>query len=106
MEIIPGVRKKLRKRRTEKFLDTQNLASECHNFSVEGFVDQKLEFFFTRLGDLEAEGLYETVMDQVERSLLKKSLTWAKGNQLKAARVLGINRNTLRTKMRKLKVDL
>ncbi len=105
MEIIPGVRKKIRKRRTEKILDTQSLEDQCHNFSVESFVDQKLDVFFTRLGELEAEGLYEAVIDQVERSLVKKSLTWANGNQLKAARILGINRNTFRAKLRKLKIS-
>ena len=72
--------------------------------SIEGFVDKKLDYFFTRLGNQETEGLYEAVIDQVEKSLISKALNWAEGNQIKASRVLGINRNTLRTKMRRLKI--
>jgi two-component system nitrogen regulation response regulator GlnG len=46
--------------------------------------------------------LYRSVMARVERPLLRQALDLAGGNQLKAARLLGINRNTLRKRLRLL----
>jgi len=46
--------------------------------------------------------LYRSVMARVERPLLRQALELAGGNQLKAARLLGINRNTLRKRLRQL----
>lgn len=46
--------------------------------------------------------LYEEVLREVERPLIVTTLTVCKGNQLKAAAILGINRNTLRKKIRAL----
>ena len=46
--------------------------------------------------------LYRTVMARVELPLLRQALELAGGNQLKAARLLGINRNTLRKRLRTL----
>jgi Fis family transcriptional regulator len=47
-------------------------------------------------------GVYNAVIEEVERPLLKTVLARVNGNQTHAARVLGINRNTLRKKMRAL----
>ena len=46
--------------------------------------------------------LYRTVMARVELPLLRHVLQLSGGNQLKAARLLGINRNTLRKRLRVL----
>jgi two-component system nitrogen regulation response regulator GlnG len=55
------------------------------------------------LRDTEAEGrLYRAILGRVERPLLRHALEMAGGNQLKAARLLGINRNTLRKRLRLL----
>jgi two-component system nitrogen regulation response regulator GlnG len=62
----------------------------------------------TTLPDLISErdhgsrGLYRRVIERVERPLLRHALQMAGGNQLKAARLLGINRNTLRKRLRAL----
>ena len=45
------------------------------------------------------DGLYELVLQEVEAPLLREVLTWAGGNQSKAATALGINRATLRKKL-------
>jgi two-component system, NtrC family, nitrogen regulation response regulator GlnG len=44
--------------------------------------------------------LYRSIMARVELPLLRQALELAGGNQLKAARMLGINRNTLRKRLR------
>jgi two-component system nitrogen regulation response regulator GlnG len=46
--------------------------------------------------------LYRTVMARVELPLLRHALERCEGNQLKAAKLLGINRNTLRKRLRRL----
>jgi two-component system nitrogen regulation response regulator GlnG len=46
--------------------------------------------------------LYRSVMVRVERPLLQQALLLSGGNQLRAARLLGINRNTLRKRLRLL----
>lgn len=54
----------------------------------------------------EKEGvLYKAVLDVVERPLIEHALQRTEGNQFKAARILGINRNTMRSKIRKLGIN-
>jgi len=50
-------------------------------------------------GDVGPDGLYPHLMRTIERPLLQATLQGASGNQMRAAEVLGINRNTLRRKM-------
>ncbi|MFZ5800796.1 MAG: helix-turn-helix domain-containing protein [Candidatus Omnitrophota bacterium] len=49
---------------------------------------------------------YRDIIRAIEKPLLEEALAEAKGNQLKAAKILGINRNTLRTKIRKLGINI
>jgi two-component system nitrogen regulation response regulator GlnG len=54
----------------------------------------------------EREGqLYRSVLDKVEKQLLEYVLERTEGNQLKSARILGINRNTLRSKVKSLGIE-
>ena len=46
------------------------------------------------------------MLREVERPLIALSLAATRGNQLKAARLLGLNRNTLRKKIRELGIDV
>jgi DNA-binding protein Fis len=70
--------------------------------ALEDVVQDKVRTFFEKLGSVETSGVYGAVMKQVERPLFGECLRWAGGNQLKVARVLGVNRNTLRRKMKAL----
>ncbi len=57
------------------------------------------------VSEVVAEGaipLYRSVLSRVEGPLLRHALELSGGNQLKAARLLGINRNTLRKRLRQL----
>lgn len=49
--------------------------------------------------------LYRYVLETVEKPLIEHALERTYGNQLKAAKILGINRNTMRTKIKKLGID-
>ena len=50
--------------------------------------------------------LFKTIVEAVEKPLIEKALERTYGNQLKAAKILGINRNTLRTKIKKLGIKV
>jgi len=49
--------------------------------------------------------VYNKVINDTERMLIEEALKRSFGNQSIAAKILGINRNTLRVKVRKLKID-
>ena len=50
--------------------------------------------------------IYRHVIDDLEKILIEKALEHSFGNQLTASKILGLNRNTLRTKIRKLNIQL
>ena len=51
-------------------------------------------------------GVYDRLIREVERPLIARALAATRGNQLKAADVLGLNRNTLRKKIRDLDIHV
>ena len=70
-------------------------------------VERHIEAYFAAHGDhLPPAGLYERVVHEVERPLLAIALGATRGNQIKAAEMLGINRNTLRKKLRVLDIPV
>lgn len=62
-------------------------------------VRRSLDTYFKELGDTETQNLHALVVAEVEKPLLEAVLQRTSGNQLRAARILGINRNTLRKKL-------
>jgi two-component system nitrogen regulation response regulator GlnG len=66
-------------------------------------VERHLAQYFAAHGDsLPAAGLYDRVLRELERPLLAVALSATRGNQVRAAKLLGLNRNTLRKKLRDL----
>jgi two-component system nitrogen regulation response regulator GlnG len=60
------------------------------------------DYFAAHENGLPASGLYDRILQEIERPLLAVALDQCKGNQLRAAALLGLNRNTLRRKIRDL----
>src|SRR2546423_3049236 len=56
--------------------------------------------------ELPPPGLYDRILQHVERPLLMAALTATRGNQIRAAALLGLNRNTLRKKIRDLDIQV
>ena len=68
----------------------------------EDLVNATLPFVVREVAAEENGRVYRSVMARVELPLLRQALELSGGNQLKAARLLGINRNTLRKRLRLL----
>jgi two-component system, NtrC family, nitrogen regulation response regulator GlnG len=68
--------------------------------TLEAAIEAHLARYFVQFGEgLPPPGLYDRILVELERPLLKATLAAVRGNQLRAADVLGINRNTLRKKL-------
>ncbi len=72
--------------------------------SLEAVVRTKIRTLLQRLEGYPITDLYEQVLEHIERPLLEEVLVRTAGNQLKAATMLGINRNTLRKKLQERSV--
>ncbi len=68
-------------------------------------VKQSLERYFNDLNGEKTAGVYDMVIAEVEKPLLEIVMRHVKSNQCKAAAILGINRNTLRKKLKRHKLD-
>jgi two-component system, NtrC family, nitrogen regulation response regulator GlnG len=62
--------------------------------------------FFSTDDSLPLNGLYTRVLHEMERPLIAMTLAATRGNQIKAAEILGLNRNTLRKKIRELDIEV
>src|SRR5262249_45068168 len=64
------------------------------------------DYFAAHKGELPAAGLYDRVLREIERPLILATLGATRGNQIRAAHLLGLNRNTLRKKIRELDIPV
>jgi two-component system nitrogen regulation response regulator GlnG len=85
--------------------------SEAHEngeqSSLGGAVEHYLTQYFLGHGErLPPPGLYDRVLQEIERPLLSICLAATRGNQIRAAHLLGLNRNTLRKKIRDLGLEV
>jgi Fis family transcriptional regulator len=68
--------------------------------SLHKHTEDALEVYFESLNGDRPGDLYDLVMGEVERPLFKAVLDYTQGNQSQAAGILGLNRGTLRKKLR------
>ncbi len=85
-------------------LDGAN-AVDADEIALEDIVRRKLEIFLAKWEGYEVDDLHENVVRRVEKPLIELVLAKTSGNQIKAAKMLGINRNTLHKKIHDLKID-
>jgi two-component system nitrogen regulation response regulator GlnG len=77
------------------------------NLTIGQAAEHYLQRYFSSFGgDLPPPGLYQRILTEVEYPLVLASMTATRGNQIKAAELLGLNRNTLRKKIRDLGVNV
>jgi Fis family transcriptional regulator len=80
--------------------DAQNGDQETEHAPLGHYVASCLDNYFHSLNGEKPCNLYRLVMDQVEAPLLNTVMHHSRGNQTRAAEMLGINRATLRKKLR------
>ncbi|MFC4625022.1 nitrogen regulation protein NR(I) [Daeguia caeni] len=77
------------------------------NITISQAVELNMQRYFASFGsELPPPGLYHRVLAEMEYPLILACLTATRGNQIKAADLLGVNRNTLRKKIRELGVNI
>jgi two-component system nitrogen regulation response regulator GlnG len=75
--------------------------------TLASLVERHLSSHFADQPDgVPAAGLYDRVLQEVERPLIQLTLSATRGNQVRAAEILGLNRNTLRKKIQDLGVEM
>ena len=75
--------------------------------TLSGLVERYLASHFATFPDgLPPAGLHDRVLEEVERPLIALTLAGTRGNQVRAAEILGLNRNTLRKKIQDLGVEM
>jgi two-component system nitrogen regulation response regulator GlnG len=83
--------------------DDQNPAQD----TIAAAMERHLTRYFGSFGDgLPPPGLYHRILREVEHPLLSATLAATRGNQIRAADLLGVNRNTLRKKIRDLDIQV
>jgi two-component system nitrogen regulation response regulator GlnG len=93
----------------EKELADQQPVIQGHEgpATLSQLVEQKLSAYFADQPDgIPPAGLYDRVLEEVERPLIQLTLAATRGNQVRAAEILGLNRNTLRKKIHDLGVEM
>ena len=74
--------------------------------NLASYVEKKIEEFVRAMHVGSGKNLYPTLMRAVERPLIELALRETQGNQIKAARLLGLNRNTLRKKITEFQIPV
>ncbi|HIJ95104.1 MAG TPA: sigma-54-dependent Fis family transcriptional regulator [Desulfuromonadales bacterium] len=80
--------------------------SASQDASLESLVDMKLRSCMNGIETLDKGNIHAMVLEQIERPLIRFILEKTRWNQVKAADILGINRNTLRKKITELGIEL
>jgi Fis family transcriptional regulator, factor for inversion stimulation protein len=75
------------------------------NKPLSSLTDECLHSYFANLNGHKPGDLYQLVMGEVEKPLFRAVLTYTNGNQSEAAEILGINRGTLRKKLKTYKLQ-
>ena len=86
--------------KTQQALNGNGMARVGGDVALGSMAQEALEQYFRTLNGHQPEALYDLVIGEVEKPLLRAVLDYTSGNQSMAATILGINRGTLRKKLR------
>ena len=81
-------------------IDDLDLIEKLDAYSIEAIVELKISRFLDQIGAFYPENMHDLIMSKVEKPLLIQILRRVGGNQVQASKSLGINRNTLRKKIK------
>lgn len=78
----------------------QQFSSTASQKSLRDHVEIAMRNYFSNLGGEQATGVYDMVLAEIEGPLLEVVLEYTRGNQTRASEILGLNRGTLRKKLK------
>ena len=82
------------------------LTKSLDKVTLEDYVESKFIEFVRAMKASSARSLYSTIIHAVERPMIELALRETEGNQIQAAQLLGLNRNTLRKKISEFKISV
>ena len=87
--------------------EPQLMSGIAEEKTLNASVERHLTTYFNQFNDdLPPPGLYHRILREIEEPLLIATLSATRGNQIKAAELLGLNRNTLRKKIKDLQIPV
>ncbi len=114
---LENLMRRLAALRPDELITADMIGAELHEAAIEaqsapagsetlsGAVERLVrQFLASHAGGPAPTGIYDRVIAEVERPLIRLTLAATRGNQIKAAAMLGLNRNTLRKKIRDLEI--
>jgi len=81
-----------------------NLHQRARDSNLQACVKQALHAYLDHLGDEKPSDLYDILIAEIEDPLFQVILGHTRGNQSKAASILGLSRGTLRKKLKELNI--
>ena len=96
--------KTVSKKKSKKKSSGKSKKVGVRNKNLRAWTAEALNGYFRRLNGHKPGDLYQLVIREVERPLFEAVLDYTNGNQSEAAEILGINRGTLRKKLRSYKL--
>ena len=81
-------------------------AAQDYSIPLRQNVKAAIRRYLEDMGQSQPNGLYQTLLAEVEPPLLEEVLRYTHGNQSRTAKILGITRNTLRTKLRRYDIPV
>ncbi len=91
---------RLKETTTQTVSPTPNTSYQTQGKSLRDYVEQAVNNYFQHLEGQDVTDVYDMVLSEVETPLLEVVMKYTRHNQTKAAQVLGLNRGTLRKKLK------
>lgn len=85
---------------TTQTTEVNAFSSQEHSFTLRESVELAMKNYFSQLDNEQPRDIYELVLAEVEAPLMEAVMSYTQGNQTKASQVLGLNRGTLRKKLK------
>ena len=85
---------------------TESATEADYPITLRQSVQRAIRRYLEDMGQSQPESLYRTLMAEVEPPLIEEVLRYTQGNQSRTARILGITRNTLRTKLHRYDIPV
>ena len=102
--IATSIKRTTTRKKTKRFAATTAQVG-IKTKPLSSLTDECLHSYFANLNGHKPGDLYQLVMGEVEKPLFRAVLGYTKGNQSEAAEILGINRGTLRKKLKTYKLQ-